>query len=77
MYEISAANDEPIKFEDIDNVKVNAITLEKVKSLMDVQPQVYEDFSMVFEKFPYDNFLTQALYSVVSEFATAHNISPV
>ena len=51
---------------DLNNAEVNAITLDNLKSLIDVRPQVIDDVSIVFEKFPYDNFTTQILFSFVS-----------
>lgn len=63
----SASSDEPLKFKDMDNVDVNGITMNNLKSMVDLRPQVYDDFSMVFEKYPYDNYLTQILWTVVSE----------
>lgn len=53
---------------DINNAHVNEITMNKLKSMIGLRPQVIEDVTAMFEAFPHDNVVTQALFSFVSEF---------
>lgn len=61
------ASEDPI-CEDSSNAEVIEITLDKLKSLVDLRPQVIEDFSTIFEKFPHTNMVSELLYSFVSAF---------
>lgn len=67
MNTISATKELTVKVENINNAVVNAMTLEKLKSMFGLIPQVTKDISDMFEKFPHDNIVTQVLYSFVSE----------
>lgn len=54
--------------DDMNNAHVNEITMKKLKSIIDLRSQVIEDVSAMFETFPHDNVVTQALFSFVSKF---------
>lgn len=64
---ISASKDLTVEVENINNAVVNAMTMDKLKSIFGLRPQVIQDFSAMFEKFPHDNIVTQVLYSFVSQ----------
>lgn len=66
MKTILASKELTVKIENINNADVNTITLEKLKLMFGLRPQVFEDFSAMFQKFPHDNIVTQMLYSFVS-----------
>lgn len=66
MKTISASKTLTVEVENINNADVNAMALEKLKLLYGLRPQVIEDISAMFEKFPHDNIVTQVLYSFVS-----------
>lgn len=39
--------------------------MKKLKSMINLEPRVIEDISAMFEKFPHDNVVSQALFSLV------------
>lgn len=54
------------------NAEANASILDKLKTVIGLRPQVYEDLSEMFEKFAYNNLVTQIFLSFVSEFNIIH-----
>lgn len=42
--------------------------MKKLKSMTGLAPQVIENISEMFEKFPHDNIVSQALFSLVSNY---------
>lgn len=47
---------------------MNADTLDLLKSMIDLRPQVIEDISAMLENFPHDNTVSAMLLSFVSKF---------
>lgn len=39
--------------------------MKKLKSIMGLEPRAIEDISAMFESFPHDNVVSQALFSLV------------
>lgn len=62
--------------EGLNNAEVNEITMDKLKSLVELRPQVIDDFSAIFEKFPHTNIVSELLYSLVSEIVVEILLQP-
>lgn len=50
----------------MNNAEINQMTMDTLKSLVDIRPQVIDDFSAMFEKFPHNDIVSQLLNPIVS-----------